>query len=47
MVRVLRGRSLQETGENSDLYWSADRVKKVGMGGACGTNGERKNYGRK
>jgi hypothetical protein len=47
VVRVLRVRRLQETGENSDLYWSADRVKKVGLGGARGTNGESKNCGRK
>jgi hypothetical protein len=36
-----------ETGEKSDLYWLADGVKKVGLGGARGTNGERKNCGRK
>jgi len=34
-------------GGYSDWYWSADGVKKVGMGGSCGTNGERKNGGRK
>ena len=34
------GRRLQETGENSDLYWLADGVKKVGMGGARGTSGK-------
>jgi hypothetical protein len=47
VVRVLRRKRLQETGENSDLYWSADGVKKFGMGGARGTNGERKNCKRK
>jgi hypothetical protein len=47
VVRVLRGRRLQETEENSDCYWSADGVKKVGVGGARGTNRERKNCGRK
>ena len=43
-MRVLRGRGggyrrLEKT--------ATDRVKKVGMGGARGTNGERKNCGRK